>query len=51
VLIALVAVWHDSVAQVAALMLLVVACVTAIGVVRLVRERDVPAVVDASVGG
>jgi O-antigen/teichoic acid export membrane protein len=50
VLIALVAVWHDSVAQVATLMLVVVAGVTAIGVVRLIRERDVPAVVDASVG-
>lgn len=49
-LIALVAVWHNSVAQVAALMLLVVSSVTAIGVVRLIRERDVPAVADASVG-
>ncbi len=50
-LIALVAVWHSSVAQVAALMLLVVATVTAVGVVRLVRERDVPAAEGVSVGG
>lgn len=50
VLVAAVAVWHDSVSQVAILMLAVVGTVAAIGVWRLILERDMPAV-DESVGG
>ena len=46
VLIGAVAVWHDSVAQVAVLMLCVVGAVTVVGVWRLVLERDVPVVDD-----
>lgn len=46
VLIGAVAVWHDSVAQVAVLMLCVVGAVTLVGVWRLVLERDVPVVDD-----
>ncbi len=40
-LVGLVAVWHDTVGQVAVVMLVVVSIVTAIGVVWLIRERDV----------
>lgn len=50
-LIALVAIWHTSVAQVAAIMLAVVALVAAIGVWRLILLRDVPVVDEVSVGG
>lgn len=50
VLIGLVAIWHDSVAQVATLMLCVVATVTVIGVWRLIVERNAPVVEDL-VGG
>ncbi len=50
-LIGLVAVWHETVAQVAVSMLLVVGIVTIVGVWRLILERDVPAVEDVSVRG
>jgi O-antigen/teichoic acid export membrane protein len=50
-LIAMVAVWHNTVAQVALSMLLVVGIVAAIGVWRLIAERDVPAVDEVSVSG
>jgi O-antigen/teichoic acid export membrane protein len=50
-LVALVAVWHDSVAQVAAIMLAVVSAVAAVGVWRLVLLRDVPVADEVSVGG
>ena len=51
VLIGLVAVWHDTVGQVAVSMLAVVAVVAAIGVWRLITERDVPVSEQVSVGG
>lgn len=51
VLICLVAVWHDTVGQVAVSMLAVVAVVAAIGVWRLIKERDVPVSEQVSVGG
>lgn len=50
-LVAAVAIWHDSVAQVAYIMLAVVATVAAIGVWRLIVKRDEPAVNDVSVSG
>jgi O-antigen/teichoic acid export membrane protein len=50
-LVGLVAVWHASVAQVAAIMLGVVATVAAIGVWRLIAKRDEPAAASVSVGG
>lgn len=50
-LVGLVAVWHDTVAQVAVVMLAVVGVVTAIGVAWLIKERDVPVAEDVSVGG
>ncbi len=50
-LIGAVAVWHESVAQVAFSMLVVVAAVTAVGVWRLIVKRDEPAVQEVSVGG
>jgi O-antigen/teichoic acid export membrane protein len=50
-LVALVALRHDSVAQVAATMLAVVGTVAAVGVWRLVSRRDVPVADDVSVGG
>lgn len=50
-LVAAVALWHDSVADVAYIMLAVVATVAAIGVWRLIAKRDEPAVADVSVGG
>ena len=51
VLIGMVALWHDTVGQVALIMLVVVAVVTAVGVWRLILERDVPVADDISVGG
>lgn len=51
VLVIAVAFLHDSVTQVALLMLCVVGVVTAIGVWRLILERDVPAVEDDLVSG
>lgn len=50
-LVAAVALWHSSVAQVAVIMLAVVASVTAIGVWRLIAKREEPAVDEVSVGG
>lgn len=46
-----VALWHNSVAQVAYIMLIVVGAVATIGAWRLVRKRDEPAVEEVSVGG
>lgn len=51
VLIGLVAVWHDTVGQVAAIMAAVVAVVAVIGVWRLIGKRDVPVAEELSVGG
>lgn len=51
VLIGLVAVWHDTVGQVAVVMLGVVGTVTAIGVAWLIKERDVPVTEEMSVSG
>ena len=51
VLIGMVALWHDTVGQVALIMLVVVAVVAAVGVWRLILERDVPVADDISVGG
>lgn len=51
VLVGAVAVWHSSVTQVAALMLAVTGTVTAIGVWRLILERDIPVPEDDLVGG
>jgi hypothetical protein len=45
----LVAVFHDTVGQVAVVMLVVVGTVTAIGVVWLIKERDVPVAEELSV--
>ena len=50
-LVAAVALWHDSVAQVAVIMLLVVGAVTLIGVWRLIAKREEPAVEGLSVSG
>jgi O-antigen/teichoic acid export membrane protein len=50
-LIGLVAIWHNSVGQVAAIMLLVVATVAVVGVWRLIVKRDVPALEGLSVSG
>ncbi|HPJ18168.1 MAG TPA: hypothetical protein PK635_03475 [Actinomycetota bacterium] len=50
-LIGLVAVWHNSVGQVAVIMLAVVATVAAVGVWRLIVRRDVPALDGLSVSG
>lgn len=50
-LIAAVAMWHDSVAQVAYIMLIVVGTVAGIGVWRLILKRDEPAVEEVSVSG
>lgn len=50
-LVAAVAVWHDSVAEVAVIMLVVVASVAAIGVWRLIAKREEPAVEGVSVSG
>ena len=50
-LIGLVAVWHNSVGQVAVIMLAVVATVAAVGVWRLIVKRDVPALEGVSVSG
>jgi O-antigen/teichoic acid export membrane protein len=44
-------VWHDSVAQVAFIMLVVVGTVAGIGVWRLILKRDEPAVEELSVSG
>lgn len=49
-LVGAVAIWHDSVAQVAYIMLIVVAAVAAIGVWRLIRKREEPALEEVSVG-
>ena len=51
VLIGAVALWHNTVGQVAVVMLTVVATVTAIGVIWLIKERDVPVAEEVSVGG
>lgn len=51
VLVGAVAVWHDSVTQVALIMLVVVAAVALIGAWRLISKRDRPVVQDMSVGG
>jgi O-antigen/teichoic acid export membrane protein len=51
VLIGLVALWHDTVGQVALIMLVVVAAVAAVGVWRLIVERDVPVADGISVSG
>ena len=51
VLIGLVAAWHETVGQVAVIMLAVVGSVAAIGVVWLIKERDVPVLDEVSVGG
>ncbi|HNL51239.1 MAG TPA: hypothetical protein PKL68_04720 [Actinomycetota bacterium] len=51
VLIGAVALWHETVGQVAVVMLTVVATVTAIGVIWLIKERDVPVAEEVSVGG
>jgi O-antigen/teichoic acid export membrane protein len=51
VLIVLVAQWHNSVGQVAAIMLAVVGTVAAIGVWRLILRRDAPVADQVSVGG
>lgn len=51
VLVGAVAVWHNSVAQVAYIMLLVVGVVTLIGVWRLIVKREEPAVEELSVSG
>lgn len=50
-LIGLVAVWHNSVGQVAVIMLAVVATVAVVGVWRLIVKRDVPALEGVSVSG
>ena len=50
-LIGLVAVWHNSVGQVALIMLMVVATVAVVGVWRLIVKRDVPALEGVSVSG
>ncbi len=51
VLVVLVAFWHSSVGQVAAIMLAVVGTVAALGVWRLILRRDVPVADEVSVGG
>ena len=51
VLIGLVAAWYETVGQVAVIMLAVVGSVAAIGVVWLIKERDVPVLDEVSVGG
>jgi O-antigen/teichoic acid export membrane protein len=50
-LIGLVALWHDSVGQVALIMLSVVGTVAAIGVWRLVLKRNAPALEGVALGG
>lgn len=50
-LIGAVAVWHNSVGQVALIMLAVVGAVATVGVWRLVRKRDVPAPEGVALGG
>ncbi|HQR78880.1 MAG TPA: hypothetical protein PLT68_01535 [Actinomycetota bacterium] len=51
VLIGLVAIWHDTVGQVAVIMAAVVASVAVIGVWRLIGKRDVPVAEELSVSG
>lgn len=50
-LIALVAIWHETVGQVAAIMAAVVAVVSVIGVWRIASKRDVPVAEEVSVSG